>query len=228
MAFWYALSRDAELSQSLDGVAALPGDEPSVGEDVVLDLGMQRPRPWFESLTRDLSAGDDCLGLNEVMRLIVRLLLDREDPTRMLGLLSVALERNVQAMLAMDFMTRLRETTDVVCLALERRCPALEAGGGIRFLLRLHILIAEALRMAHVSGMFAAAIREVAPGISDAARREEIEHLTVVVLADLTRSWLTVPVLPEVRRDLSESVDIANSGRPTSWPVPTAGSMKAD
>jgi AcrR family transcriptional regulator len=142
--------------------------------------------PWFESVLRELTASDDSLAPSDVARLIARMLLDRDDLTRMLGLLPSALEHNVEDMPAMDFVTWLRERTDKAGRALERRCPALQAGGGVRFLLRLQILVAGAPRMAHISGMFAAAIHDVAPGITDDARRKELERLVVAVLADLT------------------------------------------
>lgn len=143
--------------------------------------------PWFESVLRDLSAGDEFLDLRGVARLIARMLLDRDDLTRMLGLLLVALEQNVEVLPAMEFMTWFRERACQVGEALERRCPALDAGGGVRLLLRLQILVAGAPRISHLSGMFAAAIQEVAPGITDDARREELEGLLVAGVTDLMR-----------------------------------------
>jgi AcrR family transcriptional regulator len=143
--------------------------------------------PWFESVIQELAASDDSLAPSDVARLIAGVLLERDDLTRMMGLLPSALEQNVEVLTAMDFMAWLRDRTDQVGRALERRCPALQAGGGIRFLVRLQILVAGAPRMAHVSGMFAAAIHDVAPGINDDTRKEELERLVVAVLADLTR-----------------------------------------
>jgi len=144
--------------------------------------------PWFGAVIRELSATDDPLTPSEGARLIARMLLDRDDLTRMLQQLPCALEQNVEVLPAMNFMTWLREKADQVGQALERRCPEFSTGSGVHLLLRLQILVAGAPRMTHISGMFAAVIRDVAPGISDETRRHELEQLAEGALVGLTKN----------------------------------------
>jgi AcrR family transcriptional regulator len=138
--------------------------------------------PWFEEITGELGASDEPTEAGSLARRIAGDLARRERVVRLLGLLHTAAEQNIDVASAMAFSDWLRERADRLGEAMERRCPGLKPGDGVRFLLRLQFLIAGVPRMASVSSSFAAAFQEAAPEAANADFAEVLESLATMLM----------------------------------------------
>jgi hypothetical protein len=137
-------------------------------QDLYLQVLRAALDPWFDRIGAELESCEDGLDAEELARLVTASLLDDEACVRLLSVLPVALEYEVEVMPAMMSAQWLRERAEELGARMERRCPALGEGGGVRLLLRLQLLLGGYPRMERVSGMFASALRDAAPELVDA------------------------------------------------------------
>jgi AcrR family transcriptional regulator len=173
-----AIGRRASVRQ---GIAAMYFND---REELFLRVLRSALDPWFERLTAELSVESGAPAPRELARRIARSLAGEEVATRLLGLLPTVLEHSVEPLPALDFSKWLRERADALGAAMEQCCPRLRPGDGIRFLARLYVLVVGLPRMANVSGIFAAAIRESAPAVAEADFGEALERLAAHLIRD--------------------------------------------
>lgn len=132
-------------------------------QDLYLQVLRAALDPWFDRSGAELDGSEEPLEAADLARRIMASLADDEACVRLLSVLPVALEYEVEVMPAMMSAQWLRERAEELGARMEKRCPALGEGGGVRLLLRLQVLVGGYPRMEKVSGMFASALRDAAP-----------------------------------------------------------------
>jgi len=95
---------------------------------------------WFGALDKELTRGEAPWTARHAAKVVTTTVLARDELTRLLMLLHVVLEQNVDRALALSFKTMLRERTLQTGKHLEARLPFLSPGEGKRFLLILNAL----------------------------------------------------------------------------------------
>jgi AcrR family transcriptional regulator len=150
-------------------------------QDLYLQVLRAALDPWFDRLGAELDGPDDPLEAAELARLVTARLTEDEACARLLSVLPVALEYEVEVMPAMMSAQWLRERVEELGSRMERRCPSLGAGGGVLLLLRLQVLLGGYPRMERVSGMFASALRDAAPELVDLDWASQIGSLAEVL-----------------------------------------------
>jgi AcrR family transcriptional regulator len=141
---------------------------------VVLRKGLD---PWLDEVGEWLASSEDPVPPGALVDVVAASLAAREDLVRLLGLLPTVLEHNVEPIPAMEFMSWIRDRVQSLGAATEARCPDLGPGGGIAFLLRLQIVLGGLPLERNLSGMFAAALEDVAPGLAGVDRSEVLRDL---------------------------------------------------
>jgi AcrR family transcriptional regulator len=171
-----AIGKRAGVAQ---GIAAMYYESK---EDLFLLVLRDSLGPWFDAYIGKVDASDEPLEPGALAHLVSRELAREDALVRLLGLLPVVAEQNLDLMAALDFLGWLRERTEALGATLERRCPALDPGGGARLLLRLYCLLAGIPRIEGFSANFGAALRETIPEVADADYSEVFLSLAAGVL----------------------------------------------
>jgi len=129
---------------------------------------------WFEALDKELSRGEAPWTARHAAKVIAATVLAREELARLLMLLHVVLEQNVERDVALKFKAMLLEHMGRTGQLLETRLPFLAAGQGGHFLLTLNGLVIGLKQMA-----------EPGPVIREVLELPEMEPLRVDFAAEL-------------------------------------------
>lgn len=143
-------------------------------EELFLQLVLEELEGWFSELGDELARAEGPQGEGPLARLLVRTLTGRGQLTRLLAILHLVLEQNVEAEVALGFKRTLLARTAAAGALLERRDPGLGPGDGLRFLLHLHAAAVGLHQMAHPS-----------PEVAELLRRPELAPLRVDFAAAL-------------------------------------------
>jgi AcrR family transcriptional regulator len=156
-------------------------------QDLYLQVLRGALDPWFDRIGAELEESDEPLEAGELACLVTASLTADEISVRLLSVLPVALEYEVEVMPAMMSARWLRERIEELGTRMERRCPALGKCEGVLLLLRLQVLLGGYPRMERVSGMFASALRDAAPALVEVDWTREMASLASRLAVSFTR-----------------------------------------
>jgi AcrR family transcriptional regulator len=152
-------------------------------EELFLLLLRDELDEWLTAVEKDLDARSSSLSAQGAVRLVAASLGERPDLTRMLSLLPVVLDQNLEAIEVFRFQKWRKDRTQEVGDKLDKLAPALEEGSGFR-LLYLGQLLAGGLDLAanpRGSGSYEREDPEFARFWVDLA--DELEQLLVAALS---------------------------------------------
>ncbi|MCY0994253.1 TetR family transcriptional regulator [Nannocystis sp. ILAH1] len=127
-------------------------------EELFLQLALEQLGEWLGEVEAALTAGAAPVDAEALAELLARSLAGRVRLARLLALQHAVLEHNVAPAVVLAWRRAMLQQMLQTAALLERRCPALRAGEGLRFFLHLHAAAVGLHQMTHPAPELAATL----------------------------------------------------------------------
>jgi AcrR family transcriptional regulator len=121
-------------------------------EELFLLIARNELEEWFEAVERELEQNEGPAEPDVFATLVASSLAERPDLTRLLSLLPVVLEQNVEAMEVFRFQKWHLDRCGELGAQIEKRAPGLEAGSGFDLVYMAQVLASGLEPVAHPRG----------------------------------------------------------------------------